>query len=115
MATDIEKVRLLISDVGGESGSEFLFEDTDIDTFLEMSPNVFNAAAVALRTIASNEAQVAKRIKFLELETDGPAVAKELRMLADSFDKSADDLSEWDIANMGADFFARRELRMPTF
>src|SRR5688572_3932453 len=65
-----DQVRLLISDVGGESGDDFLFSDNEILTFLSMEgENVYKAAAVALRTIAANEAQVMKRIKILELST----------------------------------------------
>lgn len=84
--SDRERVRLLISDVGGTSGDDFLFTDDEIDTFLEMRlGRVHLAAATALNTIAANETQVSKRIKYLELETDGPAVARELRELAARF------------------------------
>jgi hypothetical protein len=103
---DKDRVRLLISDVGGGDGESFLFLNEEILTFLEMNEgNVRLAAAEALRSIAGNEAQVSKRIKFLELSTDGPSVAKELRALADKFEEAADDEGDIEIASMSPDPF----------
>lgn len=99
------QVRLLISDVGGSDGKSFLFKDTEIQAFITLSGGVKYAAATALRAIAGNEAQVSKRIKFLELSTDGPAVAKALNELADKFEKEAEDSdedAEPDVASMSA-------------
>jgi hypothetical protein len=101
---------MLISDVGGEDGKSFIFSDLEINTFLESRGSVNLAAAAALRTIAANEAQVSKRIKFLELSTDGPAVAKELRALAQELEEQDDDDSDMEIATMGVDLFSRRSL-----
>lgn len=102
-----DKVRLLISDVGGADGKSFLFEDEEIETFLALAldEDIRLAAAIALRAIASNEAQVSKRIKFLELSTDGPAVADSLNKLADKLEESVDDESEVDIATMALNEF----------
>lgn len=97
------KVRLLISDIGGADGKSFLFEDNEIDAFLELGGSIKYAAATALRSIAGNEAQVSKRIRYLELQTDGPAVTKALTDLADKFQKEAeegDDDAAADIAGM---------------
>ena len=107
-----EQVRLLISDIGGESGTDFLFEDSEIDGFLELAhESVRQAAADALRAIASNEAQVQKRITFLELKTDGPAVAKALNELADKLEAKADkdetDEEDIEIAEMVLDPVSR--------
>lgn len=116
VSTDKDRVRLLISDVGGTSGDDFIFSDDEIDAFLEMRTSVFGAAATALRTIAANEAMVSKRITFLELATDGPAVAKALREAAADLDAQADsdesDDAVFEIVQMGSvDSFGRRELR----
>lgn len=112
--TNPGKVRLLISDVGGSDGSSFLFEDVEIETFLEMENTVRLAAASALRTIAGNEAQVQKRITFLELKTDGPAVAKELLALAKRLEEREEEATDDDVildfAQMGVDAFSRRDL-----
>jgi hypothetical protein len=90
VSTDLGRVRLLISDVGGPDGKTFAFSDAEIDGFLGLGGNVKQAAAEALRTIAGNEAQVSKRIEYLELKTDGPAVAKELGDLADKLEAKAE-------------------------
>jgi len=89
--TDKDKVRLLISDVGGDAGTDFIFTDDEINTFIEMRTNLHKAAATALRTMAANQVMVQRRITFLELKTDGPAEADALRRLADKYDETADD------------------------
>ncbi len=115
LATDAEKLRLLISDTGGDSGTDYIFNADEIDTFLELEPTLYRAAATALRTLAANEALVQKRIKFLELSTDGPAVSKELRAAAQDFENRADVSDEDDVlpvfANFGdSDFTHRNQL-----
>ena len=100
IATDAGKVRLLISDIGGGDGKSFLFEDDEIEAFLAMREDIRLAAATALRAIAANEAQVSKRIKFLELSTDGPAVAKSLVEVAEKLEAEVDEDSEVEIASM---------------
>jgi hypothetical protein len=116
VSTDEGKLRLKISDVGGTSGNDFIFEDNEIEAFLEMaSGSIALGAAAALRAIASNEAQVSKRIKFLELSTDGPAVAKELRELADKYEEEAEESGsdeDWDpVVEMITNSFGEREAR----
>lgn len=39
--TDEGKVRLLISDVGGSTGSDFIFDDDEISAFLAMGGAAF--------------------------------------------------------------------------
>jgi len=74
--TDRGKVRLLCTD----SVEDYeIFDDDDIDAFLSLeSDGVKKAAALALETIASSEVLVQKRIKLLDLSTDGPAESAEL-------------------------------------
>lgn len=111
-----DQVRLLISDVGGKDGESFIFTDEEIQTFLIMRGEVIQlAAATALRTIAGNESQVSKRITFLELKTDGPAVTKELRALADDIEKTYKEDAEeeedsMEIAEMNVGPFAEGQL-----
>lgn len=116
LSTDAEKLRLLISDVGGDSGTDKIFTDDEIDTFLDLESNLYRAAGVALRTLAANEALVQKRIRFLELSTDGPSVAKELRATADSFDERAERSEDDEViptwANFGDSPSTRRNLRL---
>lgn len=83
VATDRGKVRLLIHD---RSVNEHVLEEADIDAFLGLTGgSVLLAAALALDAIAVSEVLVQKRIKLLDLSTDGPAEAAELRALATSY------------------------------
>lgn len=113
-STDAGKVRLLISDVGGADGSNFIFNDDEIVAFLAMESHYYRAAAAALRTMAASEVMVQKRIKFLELSTDGPAEATALQALADRLDDRADyaedDEGDLEVVNMGDSPFTTRDL-----
>lgn len=106
--TDRGKVRLLCTDV---DSTDPCFQDSEIDAFLSLASNsVFKATALALMSIAVNEALVSKRIKLLDLTTDGPAVAKALNekakeymALAEAADIAAS--GGFDIAEMVQDQF----------
>lgn len=85
--------------------------DTDIETFLDICDDDARlAAAMALDTIATNEALVSKRIKLLEITTDGPAVAKALREHAAVLRAQADSDDEFDFAEMVTGDFAGRDM-----
>lgn len=75
-ATDIGMIRTLATDLDEDTP---LFTDEQITAFLAMEGNVRCAAALALETTAVSEALISKKIRTLDLSTDGPAVAKELR------------------------------------
>lgn len=92
--TEAGKVRLLISDVGGESGNDFIFKDEEIDAFLAMEGGIKRAAAQALRTIAANSAMVLKVMKFMELSTDGAKMADALNKIATKLEETAEDEEE---------------------
>ena len=86
--TSIGMVRLLSTDLDEVSP---LFTDAQIAAFLTLEANnVRLAAAQALDTIASSEALVSKKIRTQDLQTDGPAVAEELRARATALRKQAD-------------------------
>lgn len=74
-STPAGRVRLLCTDT---DSTRPIFEDAEIAAFIALEGDTFNAAALALETIAVNEALVQKRIKLLDLSTDGPAVAASL-------------------------------------
>jgi hypothetical protein len=83
--TDIGKVRLLITDV----------TDEQIQAFLDMhGGSVFRAAAQGADTIAFSEVLVSKKIRTQDLATDGPAVAKEMRALAQALRDRAGEVDE---------------------
>ena len=77
-STDLGKVRLIIGDT---TEATAMFEDASIEAFLAMAEDgdVRLASAVALDTIASNQALLLKKVKVGDISTDGPAVAKALR------------------------------------
>jgi len=81
LSTDRGKVRLIIDDT--DETYEF-FSDAKIDAFLTLAGDIDgepirNAAASALDTWATNQALVLKKVMLLDVETDGPAVAKAMR------------------------------------
>jgi len=76
-------VRQLISDV---DAAHPIFDDAEIAVFLRVEGNnELRAAALALTTIAGNQAMVLKVIQEQGLQTDGAKLSAELRALADKF------------------------------
>lgn len=87
-STDLGKVRLLVTDTNSTVAQ---FQDEEIQAFLDLNNgNIYLAAAMGLDTLAANEALVQKRIETLNIKTDGPAVAKALRELANSYRERVD-------------------------
>lgn len=81
------RTRLLINDT--DPANRF-FSTLELNDFLAMNGNSpRKAAAQALEVIAANEALVSKKIRTQDLQTDGPAVAKELRELAKALRQQA--------------------------
>lgn len=86
--TPLGQVRLLIDDT---DTSKSVFSDAEINTFLTMrNGSVRRAAAQALLMVAGSEARLAKKITSQDLQTDGPAVAAELRQLAKQLEAQED-------------------------
>ena len=86
----IGMVRLLITDT---NESDPLLSDAQITSLLTLEgDNVRLAAAQALDIIATSEVLVSKKIRTQDLQTDGPAVAKELRERAEALRAQADDV-----------------------
>jgi hypothetical protein len=107
-ATDIGRVRLLAVDLDEVSP---LLSDAQVQALLDMEGGrVRRAAAQALDTIASSEALVSKKIRTLDLQTDGPAVAKELRERARELrrqdDEVGDDEAPWGLEIVNYDPWA---------
>lgn len=103
-----DTVRLLIADT---DTSAPVFTDVQVEQFLALEgDSVFLGAALALETIAVNEALVLKVIQTLDLKTDGAKLAAELRARAkDLRGRVAADLVD------GDDDFAVAELADPVF
>jgi len=112
LSTDRGKVRLLCTD---SVAAYEIFSDDEIDSFLTLeSSGIKKAAALALETIASSEVLVQKRIKLLDLSTDGPAESAELlkraKLLRDQAKADEDaDYSPFDYAELVYDDFSLRE------
>lgn len=101
--TDVGKVRLLITDTDEDNP---IFQDYEIDVFLSMTAtsdgnDLRLASALALETIARSEVLVQKRITLLDLQTDGPSVAKELRESAKLLREEAESEGDVDWIEMG--------------
>lgn len=83
VTTPLGQVRLLINDA--REPDEQVFSDPEIGSFLELEgQSVKLAAAQALDTIADDEALTSKVIRSQDLQTDGAAVAAQLRERAKS-------------------------------
>ncbi|OFV87455.1 MAG: hypothetical protein A3J75_06530 [Acidobacteria bacterium RBG_16_68_9] len=90
--TDVGRVRLLIPD---RVESSPIFSDEEITAILAIeSSNVKLATAAALLVIATDEVLVQKRIKLLDLMTDGPAEAIQLRLRANELRRQVEEGSE---------------------
>lgn len=91
MATEIEKVRVLIPDTEAVFNGATLFSDTEIDTYLEVAGgSVLRAAGFALMAISTSEAMISKVIKTQDLGTDGAKVAEAMRKNAEAYFARAD-------------------------
>lgn len=114
--SDTGKMRMLIPD---NNAAAYVFEDAELSAILAMeSSSVKRATALALETMASNEAFVLKYITLLDLTTNGPAVSRELRARAADLRSQADredtyaDGGAFDVAEMvDTSFQARERLR----
>ena len=88
-ATDRGRVRLMIPD---RRADEVIFQDREIDTFLAIEgDSIKRAAALALETIAADEALVQKVMTRLDLSTNGAATAKALMERAQKLRDQAED------------------------
>lgn len=112
LSTNVGKIRALIPD---NSATSYVFEDEEIEVFYSLEgSSLKRAAALALETIASNEAMVLKVIRLLDIQTDGAKVADALLKRAALLRKQADDEETaadagFDIAEMVVDQFTYRD------
>lgn len=112
VSTDAGRVRMLVPD---SNATSYVFEDEEVNAFLALEGGVVRrAAALALETIASNEALTLKVIKVLDLQTDGAktsdALLKRAALLRSQAE--ADEAAEggaFDWAEMVLDPFSARE------
>lgn len=117
LSTDVGKCRLLIPD---RVEAEAIFQDEEITAFLALENSVIKrASALALETIASDEALVLKVLKLGEDRTDGAklsdALLKRAGLLRQQASFEIADVEDgeglFDIAEEIYDNFGRREHR----
>lgn len=105
--TDIGKVRLLIPD--DVEAYAFYVDDAKITALLTLAEDmegltVFNAAALGCEAIGSNKLMILKVTTHMDLQVDGAAVAREMRMRAASLRQQAVEASSdsgFEIAELG--------------
>ena len=105
--TDRGKVRLLIGDTDEDS---YDFNDAEIDVFLAQEGSVlYRSAALALRTLATNKAKLARRVQLNpNLAVDRGEMATQLLELAREYEAKADQdapTEYWDTFDDGLDRF----------
>ena len=113
LSSNGSRVRLLLRDTDSDN---VLFQDEEIAAFLAIEgDSIKRAAAMGLETIAANQVLVLKVIRLMDLQTDGAAVGRELRMQAKQLreqaaaEEASADGGAWDVAEMVVDEFTARE------
>lgn len=111
--SDKNRVRLLIADTDVTAGV-FLLQDEEILDLLVLESNIYLAAAAALEIVAASEVLVSKKIRMLsgDLTTDGPAVAKSLREIAQGYrERGGAETGGFEIIELGTTPHARATMR----
>ncbi|MFJ7748709.1 hypothetical protein ACIQXM_01990 [Arthrobacter sp. NPDC097144] len=87
-STPVGRVRLLIADL---DESAFLLSNEVVDAYLGFhEENVYRAAADAMDAMATSDVLLSRKIRTQDLQTDGPAVATDLRKRAAELRARAD-------------------------
>lgn len=69
-----------------DAPADYLISDAQLQAYIAINRDgLFGAAADALLALATNEALISKKIRTEDLQTDGPAVAGELRRMSDMY------------------------------
>lgn len=116
VTTPAGQVRLLAVDTSDNTEDQ-IFNDQEIDAFLALEGgNVRRAAALAIETIATNEALVLKVIRTLDVQTDGAKLAdsllKRAKVLRDQADDDADTAEDdFAVAEFADPVFGERQYR----
>lgn len=113
LSTPVGQLRLLSTD---RDLTAPIFQDEELATFLLLEPShIKRAAALALETIASDEALTQKVIRVQNLSTDGAATARVLLSRAQSLrdqaqaDEDREPGGAFEVVEMPGTVFAERE------
>lgn len=99
LATDIGKLRFLIKDTDiSDGGAKAVFGDEELQFCLDQSiqdtdPDLYLAAAQALKVNAASAARLAKRKKMDVLSNDTTEIAKQLLMVAAEYERKSAETS----------------------
>lgn len=97
MATDIQKLRILIPDGEQIYDGDYLFSDADLTILVETARgSVLRAAGYAKIAIGDSEALISKVIQTQDLRTNGAAVAEAFRKSGEALLKRADEEDQLD-------------------
>lgn len=114
-ASPVGQVRLLAQDSSIADPGGPIFSDEEITAFLNLNgADVRLAAASALDVIAASEIYVQKRIKLLDLVTDGVQEGQQLHILAEALREQVmtgvgNPAGMFDVAEQVNDEFSQRE------
>jgi hypothetical protein len=97
LSTSVGRVRMVIPD---RNESEQIFSDEEIEAFLSIEGDLKLATALALETIASDQALVLKVITLLDLKTDGAKTSDALLARADRLRSQVDEEATIDWAEI---------------
>ena len=90
LKTNVGKVRLLIQDTNIEDSKCVIFNDDEVEFFLEQSDdNIYLASALALEVNASQAARLAKRKTVHKLSIDTTQISSQLLSLAKEYKNKA--------------------------
>ena len=100
-ASQIRATRLLIPDVEavfGNDGDQYLFEDEDIEAYLDLGfENAKCAAGLAKMAIGASEAMILKVIRNYETSTNGASLMKEWTAAGQKlYDMGLDEIADSD-------------------
>ena len=91
----ISQVRLLVPDTK-KANDEYVFEDDEIDTFLQFEgDDIRRSAATALETIIADEGLLYKHVEIMNIEVDSSLTMKELQKRVDSLRYESDATAKW--------------------
>lgn len=112
LSTDVGLVRALIPD---NQQTAPIFQDEEITAFLLLEGGVKRATALAIETIATNQALILKVMRLLQLQTDGAklsdALLKRAALLRKQaeYDETVSGTATFDIAEQVFNVFGAEE------
>ena len=105
--TEIGKMRLMITDTDIDNP---MFQDEEIQQFLSMTNNLYEAASLGWGNIAGSKSLLAKKKTTSKYSHDLTLLAKACREQSDYFKKLDEDAPAFGYAEMNVTDFAERDI-----